>query len=71
MWFQIFILVASYFISAALAPKPQQPKAASLSDFDFPQSSEDTPQAMIFGDVWISDWMVLGLGNFRVTEIRR
>jgi hypothetical protein len=69
--FQIFIMIASAAISSALAPKPKTPKPAALSDFEFPQIDESTPQAVIFGDCWSEDWFVLGTGNFRSTPIKR
>ena len=40
----IGMLIASYVIQAALMPKPERPKPASLEDFDFPQVDEGTPQ---------------------------
>lgn len=70
-WEQIAILVVSYLISGALAPKPATPKAAALEEFDFPQASEGTAQAVVFGDVWTEDWTVLGVGNYRTTPIRK
>jgi hypothetical protein len=70
MWFNLFILVASYVISAALAPKPQKPKPAAFDDIEFPQFEEGTPQEVIFGDVWTESWMVLGVGNYRTEAIR-
>jgi hypothetical protein len=68
VWFGL--MAASYLISAALAPKPTTPTPAAFQDFDFPQSVEGTPQAVIFGDVWSADWMVLAVGNYRTTEIK-
>lgn len=63
-------LVASYVITAAIMPKPEKPKAASLEEFNFPQIDEGTPQSVVFGDVWISDWNVLWYGNMRTSEIK-
>lgn len=68
---QIIILVASYLISAAMAPKQRPPEPAAFEDFDFPQAEEGTPQMICFGDVWLEDWMVIGLGNFRTEAIRK
>lgn len=70
IWYQIIILIASYIISAVLAPKPQKPKPAAFDDIEFPQFEEGTPQPVIFGDVWTESWMVLGVGNYRTEEIR-
>lgn len=65
----IFMLIASYVISYATMPKPQDAQATAFSDIDFPQADEGTPQAVIFGDCWSTDWMVLAVGNYRVDEI--
>lgn len=64
------IVVASIIISSALAPKPPVPEPAALADFDFPTYDEGTPQAVFFGDCWTSDWMVLGVGNYRTSPIK-
>lgn len=69
MLVQVIILIASLIISYVTAPKPQNAKPAALSDFDFPQFDEGTPQAVIFGDCWCPDWFVLGYGDFRTTPI--
>lgn len=66
----IGLLIASYALQALLTPQPKSPKPASLKDFDFPQFEEGTPQMVIFGDVWISDWMILWYGNLRTRKIK-
>lgn len=71
MWIQIALLVVSYIISAATKSRTSTPKRAAFSDFDFPQADEGTPQAVVFGDVWTESWMVLGVGNYRTTAIRK
>ncbi|MEI2457494.1 hypothetical protein ABU614_06675 [Lysobacter firmicutimachus] len=71
IWVQLAIWLVSYFVSAAARPKPPQPKPAAFGDFQFPQATEGTPQAVIFGDVWISDWMVLGVGQYRTQAIKQ
>lgn len=63
-------LVASYAITAMLAPKPETPKPAALKDFDFPQVDEGTPQAVIFGDVVADGWQILWFGNMRTSAIK-
>jgi hypothetical protein len=57
-------------VSYLTAPKPKNAKPAMLSDFDLPQSTEGTAQMWVFGDVWLEDWMVLGVGNYRTGAIR-
>ena len=70
--FEAFLLItASFLISAAMMPKAKAPEAAGISDFDFPQSDEGSPQAVIFGECWTGDWMVLDVGNYRTTPIKR
>lgn len=66
----IGMLIASYAIQVLLTPKPETPKPASLDDFDFPQVEEGTPQSVIFGDVWVSDWHVLWYGNLRTSAVK-
>lgn len=68
---QVFLLIVSYAIQRALAPKPKTPKPAALEDFEFPQIDESTPQAVVFGDVWIEGWFVLGTGNLRTTPVKK
>lgn len=64
------LMVASVLIQSALAPKPSEPTAASLADFDMPQVDEGTPQAVVFGEAWSGDWQVLGYGNFRTSAVK-
>lgn len=66
----LYFLIASLVISYALAPKAQSRAPENFSDIEFPQVDEGTPQAVIFGDCWSGDWTVIGLGNYRTTEIR-
>lgn len=68
--FGLALMVASYAIQALIAPKATKPTSASLKDFDFPQVTEGTPQSVVFGDVWISDWCVLWFGNMRTSNIK-
>lgn len=65
MWIQIALFVASLVISYALQPKPTQPKPATANDFDLPKTDDGTPKVVIFGDVWLTSWCVIGSGNYR------
>lgn len=67
----IALIVASYLISASMVPKPVEASPAGREDFDFPQTEDGTPQCVIFGDVWVSDWTILDLCNFRTTAIEK
>ncbi|VFR54791.1 Phage protein [plant metagenome] len=71
MWVQLAILVVSALISYATRPKPTTPAPSAFGDNDFPQAEEGTPHCVIFGDVWVEDWMVLGLGNYRTQAIKK
>lgn len=66
----IALLVISYTVQALSQPKANKPKPALLSEFDFPQVDEGTPQSIIFGDCWIEDWTVLWYGNYRTRAIK-
>jgi hypothetical protein len=69
--YAIAMLVASYAITALTARRPPDAKPAALTDFEFPQFEEGTPQPVVFGDVWLDDWMVLWYGNFDVEPIKK
>jgi hypothetical protein len=69
--FAIILLVASYAIQALMQPKPVNAKPAAFDDFDLPVVDEGSPQAVVFGDVWSPDWMVLWFGNYRTVSIRK
>lgn len=69
----IALLIVSYTITALTAKKPagvENAKPATFQDFTFPQHDEGTPQAVVFGDVWTADWMVLYFGNLSSQAIR-
>lgn len=68
--YAVVMMVISYAITALMMPKPVEPKPASLEDFQVPQADERTPQAVVFGDVWVPDWMVLWYGDFRSVRLR-
>lgn len=66
----IALMLVSAIIRAATTPRPQDAKPASIKDFDFPQVEEGTAQPVVFGDVWIKDWVVLAVGNEKVKPIK-
>jgi uncharacterized membrane protein len=70
MWAQIFILVISAILSYALAPKPPQPKPASIEDFDVPVAEEGRPIPVVFGTVTLTGANVLWYGDLRSTPIK-
>jgi hypothetical protein len=68
-WEWVIYLVASYVLSVALAPKPAKPQPVAFEDFEFPQVEEGTPQCVVFGDCWSSDWTVLAIGNYSTQAV--
>ena len=65
--FPIIMMIVSTAINYANRPKIQPPKPAAFEQFEFPVAEEGTRQYVIFGDVWIKDWIVLSYGNFRTS----
>jgi len=71
MWVQLAIFIISAVISYLLAPKPPQPKPASLSDFDAPTADEGRPIPVVFGTVTVTGANVVWYGDLRVTPIQK
>lgn len=69
-WAMIIMMVVSIVLSVALAPKQTQPQPGTYDDMNIPQIDEGTPQTVIFGEMWISDWFVLATGNFRTKKVK-
>lgn len=67
---QIILLIVSYFISAALAPKPPKPKPAAIEDFDIPVAEQGRPVPVVFGTVTLKGPNVMWYGDLRTTEIK-
>lgn len=63
------MLVVSYLIQSLLVKRPKM-KPAALTDWDFPQSDEGTPQTIVFGDAWLTGPMVMWYGNYRTKKIK-
>jgi len=70
MWVQLILLVVSYIVSAALAPKPPKPKPEALEDFDIPVAEQGRPVPVVFGTILISGPNVLWYGDLRTTPIK-
>lgn len=69
--YALYALVASFVLSLVMAPKAIVPKPAAFDDFEFPQADEGTPQAVYFGECWSTSWMVLAVGDYRSSPIRK
>jgi hypothetical protein len=70
-WEWLVYLVISTIITYSLMPEQQSQSPEAFEDIEFPQADEGTPQAVIFGDCWSGDWMVLAVGDYRTSEIRK
>lgn len=70
MWFQLFVMVVSYVLQAALAPKPQAPKAAALADFDVPTAEEGRAIPVIFGTVVVTGANCVWFGDLGKVAIK-
>lgn len=57
-------------MSAALAPKPPQPKPAALQDFEVPVAEEGRPIPVVFGTVTLTGANVLWYGDLSTTPIK-
>ena len=70
--FAIALLVVSYAITAltSKSTKPKDARPSTLAEFQLPQFEVGTPQAVVFGEVWTHDWMVLYYGNLKTEAIR-
>ena len=68
--YYLILLIVSSLISAALAPKPPQPKPAALEDFEIPLAEEGRPLAVVFGTVLITSPTLMWYGDLRTTAIK-
>ena len=69
MWVNLIMLLVSSVVSAALAPKPPKPEAATIEDVDIPTADEGKEIPVVFGEVEIKNANVLWYGDLRVTDI--
>lgn len=67
----LVIMIISAVLSAALAPRPPQPKPAALEDFDVPVAEEGRPIPVIFGTVMVTGANVLWYGDLGSNAIRK
>lgn len=71
MLWNLFIFVVTSLISAALAPKPPQPKPAALSDVDAPTAEEGRPIPVVFGAVIVKGANVVWYGDLVAEPIKK
>lgn len=71
MWTQILVsfvmMIVSYAIQAAMAPKPKPPQAGQL---DTPTAQEGDSIPVIFGTILIKQSNIIWYGDARTTPIR-
>lgn len=70
MWY-LLALVVTALVSVALAPKPPEPKPASLSDIDAPTAEEGRPIPVVFGTVLIRGANVVWYGDLEAEPIKK
>lgn len=70
-WAYIIVLAVVLILGIALAPKPPAPKAAEISDFDFPTAEEGRPIPVLFGEIDITGANVLWYGDLEVKPIKK
>lgn len=74
IYYAIAMMIISAIITALTMKRPANPTPptpANLTDFQFPQITEGTPQIVVFGDVWLQDWTVLWYGDLEIQPINR
>ncbi len=65
----IGLIIASYIITALITPKQKVTPPATLAEFNVPTVDEGTPQEVVFGDVWMSNFTVLWYGDLQSKSI--
>lgn len=67
---QLIIFAVAIAASIALAPKPEKPRPASLSDFDAPTAEEGRSIPVVFGTVVVKSPNVTWFGDHRSEKVR-
>ena len=70
MWVQFALLMTSMLVSMLVRSSGTKPTKATLDDFDLPVPDEGTPQYVVFGDVWLDDWVVLSFGDLTTKKVK-
>lgn len=65
------VIVVAGLVSAALAPKPPQPKPAALSDLQAPTAEEGRPIPVVFGAVLLRGANVVWFGDLESEPIKQ
>lgn len=70
MWVQLALLVISAIVSSMLAPKPEEPKKATLGDLDVPTAEQDRVIPVVFGKVRVTGPNVVWYGDLSTVAIK-
>jgi len=71
MWIQLVIMIVAALISYATRPKIKPPPAATLNDVQIPTIDQGTAVPVVFGEVWVDNWMVLWYGDLSNQPIKQ
>lgn len=69
--YYLVVMVVAALVSQALAPKPPEPKPASLSDVDVPTAEEGRPIPVVFGSVLLRGANVVWYGDLEADPIKK
>ena len=69
--YYLVVLIVSSLISAALAPKPPEPKPATLTDVEVPTAEEGRPIPVVFGVVMLRGANVVWYGDLEADPIKK
>ncbi len=70
LYWQIIIWIVSTVVSYYLAPKPEQPKPATIDDFQVPTATEDRSIPVLFGTSWTTGPNVVYYGDLKIKPIK-
>jgi hypothetical protein len=71
VWIQVILLIISLAVSYAMRPKPQDAKAAGLSDFQVPTAEDGRVLPVLFGTRDIEGPNVVWYGDLDVKPIKK
>ncbi len=66
----LVVFIASIVVSAALTPRPQEPKPASLGDINVPTAEPGRNVPIIFGTVVVEDPNVVWYGDLSTIPVK-
>jgi len=64
-----WVMIAVIILSIVLAPKPESPKPASLTDFEVPTADNSRAIPVVFGTVMVSGPNVVWYGDLNTQAI--